>query len=167
MTQAQAQARTQTPIRKALERARSHGPPCISHWLELPGYSLARLVASLGADVRMLSYSQCYTLCRNHTLQNTDIPIYNTQCVLVDCEHGNISDTEMYHSVGAIAAAGASPIVRVVGPNAVWMVKRALDCGAHGVMVPCCEGAVRTYPTLPYLNIQSPLPISMGNAWWC
>ncbi|KXT03757.1 hypothetical protein AC578_729 [Pseudocercospora eumusae] len=29
-----------------------------------------------------------------------------------DCEHGNISDTEMYHSVAAIASQGISSIIR-------------------------------------------------------
>lgn len=41
----------------------------------------------------------------------------------------------------AVAAGGASPIVRV--PNAEeWMVKRALDSGAHGIMTPMCHSAV-------------------------
>jgi 4-hydroxy-2-oxoheptanedioate aldolase len=44
----------------------------------------------------------------------------------------------MYHSVGAVATAGASPIVRVAGCEP-WMMKRALDSGAHGIMVPCVE----------------------------
>jgi 4-hydroxy-2-oxoheptanedioate aldolase len=50
--------------------------------------------------------------------------------VLVDCEHGNISDDEMYLAVGAIAAAGSSPIVRIPAGEA-WMMKRALDSGEH------------------------------------
>ena len=60
---------------------------------------------------------------------------------MVDCEHGNIDDQEMYHSVGAIASAGASPIVRTIGPEP-WMIKRAIDCGAHAVMIPQCETRV-------------------------
>jgi HpcH/HpaI aldolase/citrate lyase family len=62
--------------------------------------------------------------------------------VLVDCEHGNIADNEMYLAVGAIAAAGASPIVRIPASEA-WMMKRALDAGAHGIMIPMCETKVR------------------------
>lgn len=50
--------------------------------------------------------------------------------MLVDCEHGNISDDEMYLVVGAIAAAGSSPIVRIPAGEA-WMMKRALDSGVH------------------------------------
>lgn len=64
------------------------------------------------------------------------------QWVLIDCEHGNIDDTAMYHAVGAIATAGSSPIVRVAGCEP-WLMKRALDSGAHGIMVPMCETKVR------------------------
>jgi len=63
------------------------------------------------------------------------------QCVMVDCEHGNIDDQEMYHSVGAIASAGASPIVRTAGAEP-FMIKRAIDCGAHAIMIPQCETKV-------------------------
>lgn len=62
--------------------------------------------------------------------------------VLVDCEHGHLDDSAMYHSVAAIAAAGSSPIVRIPGCEA-WMIKRVLDAGAHGVMVPMVETRAR------------------------
>ncbi|RMD40534.1 hypothetical protein DV735_g4582, partial [Chaetothyriales sp. CBS 134920] len=42
---------------------------------------------------------------------------------------------EMHESVHAIAACGVSPIVRIAA-NEGWMVKRALDAGAHGIIVP-------------------------------
>lgn len=41
----------------------------------------------------------------------------------------------MHEAVQAIAATGVSPIVRVAADEG-WMVKRALDCGAHGIIVP-------------------------------
>lgn len=41
----------------------------------------------------------------------------------------------MHESVNAIASCGVSPIVRIPA-NEGWMVKRALDCGAHGILVP-------------------------------
>ena len=44
----------------------------------------------------------------------------------------------MYLAVGAIASAGASPIVRIPAGE-VWMMKRALDSGAHAIMIPMCE----------------------------
>ncbi|KAK2041258.1 HpcH/HpaI aldolase/citrate lyase family protein [Colletotrichum somersetense] len=60
--------------------------------------------------------------------------------VLVDCEHGNIDDGAMHDAVPAIAAAGVSPIVRLPDMQG-WMVKRALDCGAHGILVPLLRTA--------------------------
>jgi len=41
----------------------------------------------------------------------------------------------MHEAVAAIAACGVSPVVRIPD-NQGWMVKRALDAGAHGVLVP-------------------------------
>ena len=61
----------------------------------------------------------------------------------MDCEHGNIDDSEMYLAVAAIASAGSSPIVRVAGSEP-WMMKRALDAGAHAIMIPMCETKVDT-----------------------
>ncbi|CAO2650325.1 Nn.00g016170.m01.CDS01 [Neocucurbitaria sp. VM-36] len=55
--------------------------------------------------------------------------------VCVDMEHGNIDDGEMHEAVVAIAKEGVSPIVRIAA-NEAWMVKRALDAGAHGLVVP-------------------------------
>ena len=41
----------------------------------------------------------------------------------------------MHEAVAAIASCGVSPIVRIPA-NVDWMVKRALDAGAHGIVVP-------------------------------
>ena len=41
----------------------------------------------------------------------------------------------MHEAVHAIASCGVSPIVRIPA-NENWMVKRVLDAGAHGVLVP-------------------------------
>lgn len=41
----------------------------------------------------------------------------------------------MQESVAAIASCGVSPLVRIPD-NQGWMVKRALDSGAHGIVVP-------------------------------
>ncbi|TKX23997.1 HpcH/HpaI aldolase-like protein 1 [Elsinoe australis] len=60
--------------------------------------------------------------------------------ICVDTEHGNISDDSMHECVAAIAACGVSPIVRVAA-NEPWMVKRALDAGAHGIIVPLLKTA--------------------------
>lgn len=47
----------------------------------------------------------------------------------------------MYIQVGAVSSSGASPIVRIAASEP-WMIKRALDCGAHAIMVPFCETKV-------------------------
>jgi len=47
----------------------------------------------------------------------------------------------MYLAIGAIMAAGSSPIVRIPAGEA-WMMKRALDAGAHGIMIPMCDTQV-------------------------
>lgn len=75
-------------------------------WQMLPGENLSRIIARAGYD-----------------------------WVCVDCEHGNIADQQMHQSVAAIASCGASPVVRIPA-NEAWMVKRALDSGAHGIIVP-------------------------------
>ncbi|KAL8832525.1 MAG: hypothetical protein Q9191_000207 [Dirinaria sp. TL-2023a] len=46
----------------------------------------------------------------------------------------------MHEAVAAIAACGVSPIVRVAA-NEGWMIKRALDSGAHGIIVPLLRTA--------------------------
>ncbi|RFU76972.1 aldolase citrate lyase family [Trichoderma arundinaceum] len=80
--------------------------PAWGGWQMLPGATISRLLAQSGVD-----------------------------WVLVDCEHGGMDDRAMHEAVPAIAALGVSPIVRIPGMEP-WMVKRALDTGAHGVLVP-------------------------------
>ncbi|EZF32872.1 2-dehydro-3,6-dideoxy-6-sulfogluconate aldolase [Trichophyton mentagrophytes] len=80
-------------------------------WQMFPGANLSRVMARCGFD-----------------------------WVLVDTEHGNIDDAQMHEAVGAIAATGVSPVVRIAA-NEGWMVKRALDAGAHGILVPLLETA--------------------------
>ncbi|KAI8713075.1 HpcH-HpaI domain-containing protein [Fusarium sp. LHS14.1] len=98
-----------TRLQQSLERARDGRGPSLGQWLALPGYTLARTIAPLGQD-----------------------------WVLIDCEHGNIDDHNMYLQIGAISSSGVSPVVRIPA-DAPWMVKRALDAGAHAIMVPMCE----------------------------
>ncbi|KAK4110493.1 Phosphoenolpyruvate/pyruvate domain-containing protein [Canariomyces notabilis] len=80
--------------------------PAMGFWQMLPGANISRILARSGAD-----------------------------WVMVDCEHGNIDDAAMHDAVPAIAALGVSPIVRLPDIHP-WMVKRALDSGAHGILVP-------------------------------
>lgn len=60
--------------------------------------------------------------------------------IIIDCEHGHIGDDAMHNAVAAISALGVSPIIRVRGP-AHDILKRALDTGAHGIMVPQINNA--------------------------
>ena len=79
--------------------------------------------------------------------------------MLIDAEHGQITDADYFEvredRFGApiaiiltrtqlcniVASSGASPIIRI--PNAEeYMIKRALDSGAHGIMTPMCHTAV-------------------------
>jgi 4-hydroxy-2-oxoheptanedioate aldolase len=55
--------------------------------------------------------------------------------IIIDCEHGHISDDAMHNSIMAISSAGVSPLVRVRMTHAD-LIKRALDAGAHGIVVP-------------------------------
>ncbi|KAF9872456.1 aldolase citrate lyase family protein [Colletotrichum karsti] len=89
-----------------LKTAFNEGHPSFGAWQMLPGANVSRLLARTGVD-----------------------------WVLVDCEHGNIDDGAMHDAVPAIAAVGVSPIVRLADMQG-WMVKRALDSGAHGILVP-------------------------------
>lgn len=62
----------------------------------------------------------------------------NIDWLLLDMEHGNISDDSMHEIVAAAAACGVSPIVRVTEGGRP-MIKRALDSGAHGILVPVID----------------------------
>lgn len=50
--------------------------------------------------------------------------------IIIDCEHGNISDDAMHASAAAIAALEVSPLVRIrmTRPD---LIRRALDTGAQ------------------------------------
>lgn len=60
--------------------------------------------------------------------------------IIIDCEHGHIGDEAMHNSVAAISTLGVSPVIRIRGP-AHDILKRALDTGAHGIMVPQINNA--------------------------
>ncbi|KAJ6630182.1 Phosphoenolpyruvate/pyruvate domain-containing protein [Mycena sp. CBHHK59/15] len=55
--------------------------------------------------------------------------------ILIDAEHGLINDTHFYDLTNTVASCGASPLIRIPADEP-WMIKRALDSGAHGLMVP-------------------------------
>ena len=63
--------------------------------------------------------------------------------VVVDEQHGVVGPTELLAMLAAIEVAGAPPLVRV-GRNEPWAIGRALDLGAHGVIVPLVNDAAET-----------------------
>ncbi|KAF5710881.1 2 4-dihydroxyhept-2-ene-1 7-dioic acid aldolase [Fusarium mundagurra] len=89
-----------------LKVALEHGRTAMGAWQMIRGANVSRILARSGVD-----------------------------WVVVDCEHGNIDDAAMHEAVPTIAAVGVSPIVRLPDMQG-WMVKRALDSGAHGIIVP-------------------------------
>ncbi|KAM3566104.1 hypothetical protein ARSEF4850_000929 [Beauveria asiatica] len=89
------------------------GKQAMGMWQMIPGANVSRILANSGVD-----------------------------WVVVDCEHGNIDDRAMHDAVPAIAALGVSPIVRIPDMHG-WMVKRALDAGAHGILVPMLRSAAQ------------------------
>lgn len=68
------------------------------------------------------------------------VALTGLDAIIIDCEHGHIGDDAMHNSVAAISSLGVSPIIRIRGP-AHDIIKRALDTGAHGIMVPQINNA--------------------------
>ncbi|WP_448608743.1 HpcH/HpaI aldolase family protein [Geodermatophilus sp. URMC 60] len=89
-----------------LRRRWSDGQPCHGLWSQLPGAVTGELLARTGADF-----------------------------VVVDLQHGAMSEAELPGVAAAITAAGSVPLVRTRSP-AFADVGRPLDLGARGVIVP-------------------------------
>ncbi|RSL59943.1 hypothetical protein CEP54_007030 [Fusarium duplospermum] len=64
----------------------------------------------------------------------------NLDGIIIDCEHGHMSDDAMHNSITAISSQGVSPLVRIRMTHAD-LIKRALDAGAHGIVVPMINTA--------------------------
>ncbi|RAH40598.1 HpcH/HpaI aldolase family protein [Aspergillus brunneoviolaceus CBS 621.78] len=98
------------PQLRLLNALRAGAKPVMT-FLGLPSFRTAQIVAKTGVDG-----------------------------IIIDCEHGNISDDAMHSSAAAIAAMGVSPLVRLrmTHPD---LIKRALDAGAHGIVVPMINTA--------------------------
>ncbi|PYH80938.1 Phosphoenolpyruvate/pyruvate domain-containing protein [Aspergillus uvarum CBS 121591] len=98
------------PQLRLLNALRAGAKPVMT-FLGLPSFRTAQIVAQTGVDG-----------------------------IIIDCEHGNISDDGMHSATAAIAAMGVSPLVRLrmTHPD---LIKRALDTGAHGIVVPMINTA--------------------------
>ncbi|KAL4910518.1 hypothetical protein BDW74DRAFT_135 [Aspergillus multicolor] len=102
-------------LNTALATAPQKGTTAYGFWLTLPGAGVAKTI--------LLS-----------TAQHAN----RFSWVLVNAEHGLISDKDYYKLNNAVASEGASPIVRVPWGEE-WLIKRALDAGAHGILTPMCH----------------------------
>ncbi|KAM0746131.1 Phosphoenolpyruvate/pyruvate domain-containing protein [Meredithblackwellia eburnea MCA 4105] len=107
-------------------RQKAANKPVVGSWQMFPGTAIARTIAQGGFDF-----------------------------ILVDAEHGNISDHHVHDAVNVIAAHGCSPVVRITQPD-VGLVKRALDTGAHGIMCPMMNNAAEARALVSFAKFPIP-----------
>ncbi|MDD5598885.1 MAG: aldolase/citrate lyase family protein [Victivallaceae bacterium] len=60
--------------------------------------------------------------------------------LVADCEHGEFEDSDLGNFCRAVCLAGKVPLVRVK-ENAIMPIRRALDLGAVGIIVPLVNSA--------------------------
>jgi|SRR5215217_647844 len=96
---------------EALRRRLSGPGASVGLWASLPSNVTAQAAAMAGADY-----------------------------VVVDEQHGSVGPAELLAMLAAIEMSGAAPLVRVLR-NEPWAIGRALDLGAHGVIVPLVNDA--------------------------
>lgn len=109
MTSGEPTARSAPVHRPARRRLRSRwdaGEAAFGLWASIPASLTAELAAAAGFDY-----------------------------VCVDRQHGGSDESTMVAMFAAVEAAGATPLARVAW-NEPWMIMRALDLGAAGVIVP-------------------------------
>ncbi|KAH9205645.1 2,4-dihydroxyhept-2-ene-1,7-dioic acid aldolase [Leptodontidium sp. 2 PMI_412] len=109
----------QNPRLRMLNALRANSKPIMT-FLGLPSFRTAQVVAQTGVDG-----------------------------IIIDCEHGHISDDAMHSSTAAIAALGVSPLVRLRMTHSD-LIKRALDAGAHGIVVPQIHTAEEARTVVSY-----------------
>lgn len=107
----------QNPRLRLLNALRANSKPIMT-FLGLPSFRTAQIVAQTGVDVGTA-----------HPRIHAFLLIF-VKGIIIDCEHGHISDDSMHSSTAAIAALGVSPLVRLRMTHAD-LIKRALDAGAQ------------------------------------
>ncbi|KAK1148803.1 hypothetical protein N8T08_008688 [Aspergillus melleus] len=112
-------ASVHNPQLRLLNALRAKAKPIMT-FLGLPSFRTAQIVAQTGVDG-----------------------------IIIDCEHGHISDDSMHSSTAAIAALGVSPLVRLRMTHSD-LIKRALDAGAHGIVVPQINTAEEARAVVSY-----------------
>jgi 2-keto-3-deoxy-L-rhamnonate aldolase RhmA len=99
------------------------GIPAIGHWLSLPCSAVAELLADIGMD-----------------------------WLLIDTEHSPTDYETLEDIIRAMKGTDVVPLVRVAGNDPV-LIKKALDRGAYGVIVPLvntAEAAARAVAAAKY-----------------
>jgi 4-hydroxy-2-oxoheptanedioate aldolase len=99
------------PTAASLRERLAAGRPVTGLWSLLPGAATAELVARTGADY-----------------------------VVLDLQHGALSEAELPGVAAAVVAAGSVPLVRTRSASPAD-IGRPLDLGAQGVVVPSVLGA--------------------------
>jgi 4-hydroxy-2-oxoheptanedioate aldolase len=87
------------------------GETLVSAWCSLPGPGAAEFLAAGGVDM-----------------------------VVLDLQHGLVSEADLSTLFPAIEARGAAPVVRLLA-NDPLAIGRVLDLGAHGIVVPNVDSA--------------------------
>lgn len=104
-------------------------------WQMLPGTHLSRSIAMAGFDWICIDCEHGNIAGKSYP-QTSPLPLPALSGDIYQARYADMSlDNEMHESVHAIASCNVSPIVRIPA-NESWMVKRALDAGAHGIIVP-------------------------------
>ena len=87
------------------------GPPAVGCWLQLFSPLAAEILAQAGYD-----------------------------CVMIDLEHGAGSVMDAVSLMHAVQGENCAPLMRVPSNDSVW-IKRALDTGIAGIMIPAISSA--------------------------
>lgn len=98
-------------IENTVKRTLAEGRAAVGHWISLPSPAVAELVAGLGPD-----------------------------WLVIDTEHAPTDGETVENMIRGLAGTGVVPFVRVAGNDPV-LIKKALDRGALGVVVPLVNTA--------------------------
>lgn len=108
---------------KNLKELLKNNKPTIGSWLTIGHVSVAEIMAQRGYD-----------------------------WLTIDMEHSAVTLHELLPLISAIEGCGVAPLVRV-GENNAYMIKRVMDLGAYGVIVPMVntrEDAVKAVQAVKY-----------------
>src|SRR5919109_5553731 len=98
-----------TDALQALRRKLSNGEPAYGLWVTLESPSITEMAVALGLD-----------------------------WVVIDAEHGHLDWKEILEHIRAAVRSDTVVLVRISEAN-IGLVKRALDIGADGIVIPWIE----------------------------